>query len=366
MGGQDGVVNVSAKLSPHVDECPVDGNLLSGIALVSCKIRLRDDAYPVVEASDLDDFVVDNGTNSISRKVALQCGTPGCTANASMIFGPTIVNSKACTMSVRIWQTDFDGDSKGTEEVEWVKVNDANVTESTSPGKNPCKENATQDMFVLVDGEDVDISSGRLDVWIKISNMVDECGHDGWLLDAEVEVNCTDDYSDDDDGSAPETSSGTTLIPTDNVTTVPQTPKVETGKVTTVPPTPKVETGTTSTDKVTTVPPTPKVDDQVTTVQPTPKVDDQMTTVQPTPKVDDQMTTVQPTPKVDDQMTTVQPTPKVDDQVTTVQPTPKVETGTTSMPIAKTTDAEGSDDVAETDDADADESTEEDESEQTD
>lgn len=122
-------LKIAGKISEMVDECPVGGNLLSGVARVTCMVR----RWPAL---------ITPPAVAVCKTTSLQCGEHGCTAKAKIPIcreqGPPEKNEK-CFLNVSIWQTDFDNDH-GSEIVEFVKVNGKNVSTDIKPGRNPCKE----------------------------------------------------------------------------------------------------------------------------------------------------------------------------------------------------------------------------------
>mmetsp|Transcript_65831 Transcript_65831/g.183400 ORF Transcript_65831/g.183400 Transcript_65831/m.183400 type:complete len:548 (-) Transcript_65831:201-1844(-) len=201
-----GVLHLAGKLSPMVDECPVDGNLLSGVASVTCFVRTIPSAptsAPTVLKEDTAEAEL-----GFNGSALLQCPSPGCEASAVVRLGQQPVN-RTCRLTVTLKQTDFDGDLGSVEEVVFVKVDGDLVKEHLQPGRNPCKESATGGpslsvtngtsaaaaevpSFVAIDGEDVTATAkdGIIAVAMRISDMVDECGSRGFLLDAVADVAC--------------------------------------------------------------------------------------------------------------------------------------------------------------------------------
>jgi len=194
--GEDGQMSIEGKISNMVDECPVDGNLLSGFAVVTCLVRPLDSPSLMAPTMLYREAEAAAERNS---SFLLRCKEPGCTAETTVVLEQDQVMNKTCKLTVRVAQTDFDdGDRNATEEVEWVKVGNRTAKEHVKPGRNPCTEarqgNSSQDEpFVLVDGEDVsaDAQDGKIVVSAKISDNVDECGRgEGFLLDGQVRVVC--------------------------------------------------------------------------------------------------------------------------------------------------------------------------------
>jgi hypothetical protein len=191
-----GTLNISAKLSPKVDECPVDGNLLSGTVKVTCFVRNITDSVQAAVTKAQQASATKRPTN-VTKEVLLQCKKPGCVAWQEVDLGEAVLNS-TCKLTVKLNQTDFDGDHGSSEELEFIQVDGVNVTQSVKPGRNPCKEmslgnlsnNETVGPFTAIDN--VDVKPGfKVNVTSKISDMVDECGRDGFLLDAIATVICT-------------------------------------------------------------------------------------------------------------------------------------------------------------------------------
>jgi len=195
--GADKKLAISSRLSPMVDECPYDGNLLSGIVKVECLVQppwLTRVKTPPGAPQQWGRVIKPPATNGTAR---LQCRRPGCAANATIQLSKDIGPNATCKLTLVVNETDFDGDLKQVEEIEWVKL-DGNITlEHKSPGKNPCKHrNGTEikrGPYVLLNGTDVtqQAADGVIAIAAKISHMVDECGSNGFLLDALATVVCT-------------------------------------------------------------------------------------------------------------------------------------------------------------------------------
>lgn len=191
MREQKGTLQLAAKLSPMVDECPHEGNLLSGVATVTCLV-----AAPEAPPTPVQLPVVPPLAPEPPRATRLRCDTPGCIGNLTVRVPPPLNGtSRSCLLTVQLQQTDFEAEN---EIVEWVKVDGDDVVSNVNPGQNPCKarmegQNVSDVPFPLVAGQDVTAAAadGEVLVSAKLSPMVDECGHDGFLLDAQVVVNCT-------------------------------------------------------------------------------------------------------------------------------------------------------------------------------
>eukprot|EP00418_Pyrodinium_bahamense_P044449 CAMPEP_0179210208 /NCGR_PEP_ID=MMETSP0796-20121207/104841_1 /TAXON_ID=73915 /ORGANISM="Pyrodinium bahamense, Strain pbaha01" /LENGTH=785 /DNA_ID=CAMNT_0020915171 /DNA_START=42 /DNA_END=2399 /DNA_ORIENTATION=+ len=142
--GKDGLLNITGRISPMVDECPVDGNLLSGVVIVNCLVHPTWLARPagsnkVAEAVHWHKRETASPMNAMAK---LQCREPGCVASTALLLSDKDIVNKTCRLTVTVAQTDFDGNHGSNEEVEWLKV-DGNITkEHMKPGGNPCKGQA--------------------------------------------------------------------------------------------------------------------------------------------------------------------------------------------------------------------------------
>jgi hypothetical protein len=181
----NGTLNMSAKISDMVDECPLDdGSLLSGAAEIYCLIQKPPETVtPVIRQT---------GVNAVAP---LQCEEPGCIANATLYLSD--VENLTCRMKVEVNQTDFDKALGSVEQVEWIKVGDQEIKANCTPGKNPCKNatslaNVDHESFDCISGVNVtaDAHSGMVNVSAKISSKVDECASQGFLLDGLVTITC--------------------------------------------------------------------------------------------------------------------------------------------------------------------------------
>lgn len=205
----DGSLVISAKISDVVDECPYEGNLLSSVPVVTCLVApivsppltvpkpVAPPVQPVVPG-----IAPEKPTPYINKTVPIRCPERGCTATALVEIGATIKPIKSCLLDVTIYQTDFDASDGTKETIEWVKM-DGNTTlaENVIPGGNPCrdmwkdgtKRTETETQYQLIQGQDVTKNAlvGLIEVTAKISDHVDECAHNGYLLNGFVTVNCT-------------------------------------------------------------------------------------------------------------------------------------------------------------------------------
>lgn len=190
----NGTLNLAAKISPMVDECPKDGFLLNGVATATCYVA------PLQTTVTTTTTTVAQEDLSTMASCPLQCDKKNCTATCVLPLNLTLLENRICNLEVKLNQTDFDGDLGSVEQVEWIKVDGTTVATNVTPGKNPCKSKASgapltaaEMIFTAVSGEDVTASAqdGKLIVEGKITNMVDECASNGKLLDAVATVNCT-------------------------------------------------------------------------------------------------------------------------------------------------------------------------------
>jgi len=221
----DGQLFVEGKLSSMVDEFPRNGNLLDGEATVSCLVRKRLEWHPAqVDLAKINETMA-KFNETLAKLFQAQnfsahfgCAQPGCAAEATLEVGESMLN-RTCKLTMKISQTDFDDDMGTDEQIEFLKVNGKTIGESVRPGKNPCRRAAElgqlpldtsqprsgfsngtsvantsddDDVYVLADGVDVseEAKTGKITVASKISDAVDECGHQGLLLSAIAIVRC--------------------------------------------------------------------------------------------------------------------------------------------------------------------------------
>jgi len=197
--GADGKLHVSGKISPAVDECPVNGNHFSGVVTVTCFARATTTLPPTTTTTTEPVKVAVQREFKTRDSARVACKAPGCSATATLSVDSFNLTSRKCGLTLRINQTDFDEQDGSAEHLEWIKVNSKTVATNVKPGKNPCKEavdagsNRTSEVFVALNEEDVTdaIKEGVLSVEVKITDMVDECAVENYLLDGQAEVACT-------------------------------------------------------------------------------------------------------------------------------------------------------------------------------
>jgi len=195
---ETGELKISGKISAAVDECPVNGNHLSGMVAVACFARPIVTLPPTTTTTTVTVSTTVTHILKTSDSQHFSCEEPGCTATTVLVVDDFNLTSRKCKLTMRINETDFDEQDGTTERVEWIKVGGSTITESLKPGKNPCQEAASGKPreyvnFTILDGKDVadKIADGMLFVSLKISDMVDECSVDGRLLDGQADLSCS-------------------------------------------------------------------------------------------------------------------------------------------------------------------------------
>jgi hypothetical protein len=202
-----GTIEVSAQISDVVDECPYEGNLLSGVPMVTCLVRQKKLAEPAAPPGPGPEIptpqipVLTASSLEVTASAPLKCFSRGCTALANIVMNKTVANFSQCSLNVKVYQTDFDNDEDTWEGIEFVSVDGVNVAVNATPGGNPCRHlwktgqqlSLAQTEYVILQDNDVTTSAnnGLITVKAKISDYVDECAHDGYLLSGMVDVNCT-------------------------------------------------------------------------------------------------------------------------------------------------------------------------------
>lgn len=193
-----GSITIQGSISRLVDECPYHGNLLSGMIAVTCMVRQTTTTTTTTLAIQK--------ISNFSVGAALQCSTPGCSAEALIRISPRVAFLvKACFLDVTLNQTDFAGTAEEPEIVEYVSVDGADLSANVTPGKNPCQSGSPglaswpeQRTFSLLKSVNVTQQlrahnpAGSLRIGVKISEYVDECPTPaGFLLDGWVTLHCS-------------------------------------------------------------------------------------------------------------------------------------------------------------------------------
>lgn len=196
-----GTLVVSAGIPTVVDECAYNGNLLSGVASVTCNAgttttstTTTSTAAPVspVTPVQLDSSSAASGPSLISTSAALKCGTRGCSTTAELYLNTTGLSLDSCLLQVILNQTDFDAS------YEYLLLNvSGQKAVNVTPGMNPCAltyAGTPPKNISYVAVQNVNVTeaakTGPVLVWAGISPFVDECASQGYLLDGRVEVSC--------------------------------------------------------------------------------------------------------------------------------------------------------------------------------
>lgn len=201
--GEDGTMNVSAKIAGVVDECPYEGNYLHAVPMVTCMVSAIEDP-PVEDLPPVPAYPdVPSVAQFVHRTGVLQCMERGCTASASFSLNQSSVSFESCRLRLSVFQTDFDQEDGTRELIEYIQVDNKTIVTDFHPGRNPCREewagiSPVDDPLLVIEDErlaafDVteDALDGLVEVEMKISDFVDECAYMGYLLNGIVELNCT-------------------------------------------------------------------------------------------------------------------------------------------------------------------------------
>jgi len=129
-----------------------------------------------------------------SVNTSLTCKAPGCSAKVSLVapFNSKTEMYKNCRLSVFFHPTDFDDQYAG-ENVEWVQVNDRNVSAKCRPYAAGCNHSASRPLIPCVSDIPIDLlmpENGDLKIAAKIPDVVDECPYNGNMLSAVPMVTC--------------------------------------------------------------------------------------------------------------------------------------------------------------------------------
>lgn len=201
-----GSVRVSASIPDVVDECPMNGNMLSTIPIVTCLVRpipptTTTTPPPPAPPPQPQNRIV-QAPQQLLMGAPIRCAERNCTAKAELLFnrsGTEVVLSN-CKLNLTLNQTDYDGEEGTPENVEFVKVDGKTLATNVSPGKNPCSSvragvplTAAQTSYDVLKGVDVtdNAMNGTITVEVKIDDHVDECAYEGYLLSGWVYVACT-------------------------------------------------------------------------------------------------------------------------------------------------------------------------------
>lgn len=196
-----GSLSLSARISPMVDECPFEGNLLAAVVAVTCMITPRLPPPPPPPAPVVAEAFLRPVTTT--WRLPLQCPDRGCATWAvfDRINRTDLAEISSCSLNVRFNQTDFDSDEGVTEHIEYIQVDGTNASTDLAPGLNPCKafnRNGTiltqmEREYAAISDRNVtaQVADGVLLVAAAISPHVDECASNGYLMDGWAELACT-------------------------------------------------------------------------------------------------------------------------------------------------------------------------------
>jgi len=209
---ETGALSISGRISKFVDECPYNGNLLSGVVMVTCMVRPIPPVKSVAEPQWKEKSVVQMGATVATGSSKLRCAHQGCTAETVIEVDPQVAMSGGtCLMNISMVQTDFDDTEN--ELLEFLKLGREGVSLSLSskPDANPCNlqyagtplsEEKRAPVLLTnynVTAEVLAAPVGKVLLSGKITDAVDECASEGFLLDATATIRC-----ELPEGSAPE------------------------------------------------------------------------------------------------------------------------------------------------------------------
>jgi len=226
----DGVINetgtllISVKISDMVDECPFEGNLLSAVPVVTCMVAPKrllvsgadgpylGNALSYTPADPNPSAVAGSvGTpaatlpdvppmpSSVNVSVPIRCQEHGCVALKSVNLTSLGLNFSSCALTLSVFQTDYDQSDGTIEQVEYISLNSVKLATNTTPGKNPCRAEwagqplpHTQYEYIAISNQDItsEALKGLLAFEAKITDHVDECAYNGYLLNALARISC--------------------------------------------------------------------------------------------------------------------------------------------------------------------------------
>jgi len=195
---ENGEIKISAKIPEVVDECPYQGNLLSGMATLSCLVSPK----PSPPHIPVPALVVGQEEQKCVNNMPLQCATRGCSAEIVVPRCSTdyYMAAHKCTLSVVVNQTDYDNLDGTPELIEYIRVDGEQVATNLKPGLNPCKwtwhgfpypaSELTYSALTDYDVTEAVHRNGQVSIAGKISPYVDECANNGYLFDAMATLTC--------------------------------------------------------------------------------------------------------------------------------------------------------------------------------
>jgi hypothetical protein len=203
-------ISVAAKIPEVVDENKYDGNLLSGVSVITCMVT------PIAQTPPppSPETVLIN-KDYCNFSYPLQCPTRGCSAEIAINVGQYCLELLGgCTLSITVNQTDYDNKDGTVEAIEYLKVDGTEVVSNAKPGQNPCKSAfdgtpvpTTDLVYSAVTGHALSWDTNKNGTVIiegKITQYVDECASNGYLLDAIANIQCS--------GTSPKYSSSPALL----------------------------------------------------------------------------------------------------------------------------------------------------------
>lgn len=123
----------------------------------------------------------------------LRCPDSGCTARSSLqAYDPFTEVAKNCRLSIAVHPTDFD-DDWSLESIEYWNANGKVLMRDCWPQARGCNASAWMPLFSCLNSFAVDTvinDVGALNIEGKITDMVDECPDNGYLLNAVATVTC--------------------------------------------------------------------------------------------------------------------------------------------------------------------------------
>lgn len=194
-------LHISAQIPDVVDECPYKGNLLSGVATLTCLVSPKVPTPLPAQPVYIPNSIFKLPTTCVQR-MPLQCSTRGCSVEVAMTIECKHLHMPTCALSLIVNQTDYDNLDGTIESIEYIKVDGEEVASNLKPGLNPCKwkwhghpYEASELTYTALKAFDVTKSvseSHQIHIAGKISPYVDECANNGYLFDAMAEVTCTE------------------------------------------------------------------------------------------------------------------------------------------------------------------------------
>lgn len=151
-------------------------------------------------ATDWTVYIDQDGNARFQALAPLSCAERGCEAMTEMQLKVSdMLQLDTCALTVMVNMTDFDND-ESSEQIEYISASGrVLVSNSTLGSRNPCKELTSgrpmspEEILMIAVSSDVsaEAAGGLLAVKAKVSQYVDECPSNGYMLDASSQVDCT-------------------------------------------------------------------------------------------------------------------------------------------------------------------------------